>query len=257
MNLPTRTSPRQARSAKSLDLILDAAERLFHERGVAETSTVDVATEARVSVGRLYYWFPDKDAITYAVVQRSEQRLREFLPTVIVHDPDTPTPSMIEQVVPVIGRFFRQHPGSLAVLVRGPVDTVDHGRSLCALFEQLAAAVVEQRVPGMPTAERDLVACTVTRIVIAMMAEHVRADDEHGAVILDELVYVIAAYLHCRYPGRLDPVWTDPDEPIRPARRPIAFERRASPVYPALAPRDDVATVATVATVAAVAPGAG
>ncbi|MEZ5251311.1 MAG: TetR/AcrR family transcriptional regulator [Ilumatobacteraceae bacterium] len=92
VELPTRTSPRQARSAKSLDLILDTAERLFHERGVVETSTVDVAAAAGVSVGRLYYWFPDKDAVTNAVMQRAEQRMREFFDGVVLADERSSTP---------------------------------------------------------------------------------------------------------------------------------------------------------------------
>jgi AcrR family transcriptional regulator len=233
-NLPTRTSPRQARSAKSLDLILDAAEQLFHQRGVAETSTVDVASAAKVSVGRLYYWFPDKDAVTNAVMQRSEQRLREFLGSVIVHDPDTPTPDLLDRVIPLVGEFFKQHPGSLAVLMRGPVDPVDHGRSMCQYMESLAAAVVELRVPGVPAAERDLVAATITSIVLGILSDFVSLDDEAGRIVLDELRYVLAAYLHCRYPGHLDPVWANPAEPIRPSRRPVRFERPSKTVYPAL-----------------------
>ena len=233
-NLPTRTSPRQARSAKSLDLILDAAEQLFHQRGVAETSTVDVASAAKVSVGRLYYWFPDKDAVTNAVMQRSEQRLREFLGTVIAHENDTPTPDLLDRVVPLVGEFFKEHPGTLAVLMRGPVDPVDHGRSLCEYVESLAAGVVEQRVPGVPAAERDLVATTITRIVIGMMSEYVRLDDDAGRVVLDELRYVLAAYLHCRYPGHLDPVWDDPVDPIRPSRRPMPLDSPPMTIHPAL-----------------------
>ena len=233
-SLPTRTSPRQARSAKSLDLILDAAEQLFHERGVAETSTVDVAVAAKVSVGRLYYWFPDKDAVTDAVMKRSEQRLRDFLDKVIVHEPDVPTPDLLDRAVPLIGAFFREHPGSLAVLLRGPTDPVHHGRSMSTYFEQLAAGVVEARVPGIPSAERDLVASTITRIVLGMMAEYVRLDIEQGSVLLVETRYVLAAYLHCRYPGHLDPVWDNPDDPIRPSRRPVRFDRPPLTIHPAL-----------------------
>ena len=248
-NLPTRTSPRQARSAKSVDLILDAAEQLFHEHGVAETSTVDVAMAAKVSVGRLYYWFPDKDAITNAVMQRSEQRLREFLGQVIVDDPHTPTPTptptpdLLDRVIPLVGEFFRQHPGSLAVLMRGPMNPVDHGRSLCEYLESLAAGVVTQRVPGVPDAERDLVATTITSIVLGMMSDFVRLDDDAGRIVLHELCYVLAAYLHCRYPVHLDLVWDDPDDPIRPSLRPLQVDSPPMMIRPALAdmPADDAA----------------
>jgi AcrR family transcriptional regulator len=236
-SLPTRTSPRQARSARSLDLILDAAERLFHDRGVAETSTVDVASAAKVSVGRLYYWFPDKDAITQALMQRAEQRLRDFLDKLVVVDPEAPAGELLDRVVPMLGAFFREHPGSLAVLMRGPVDPVDHGGSMCDYVRSLAAAVLEARVPGIPDDERDLVAATITRIVIGMMADHVRADLEQGNLILLELRYVLAAYLHSRYPAAGDPVW-DAEHPalvpVRPSARP---PRSGRPVTPALMPQ--------------------
>ena len=94
--MATRTAPRQARSAKSLDLILDAAERLLHERGVVETSTVDVAAAAGVSVGRLYYWFPDKDAVVRAVLARAEHRLRTLLVEMLVRDSTPPRVELVE-----------------------------------------------------------------------------------------------------------------------------------------------------------------
>ncbi len=233
----TRTMPRQARSAKSLDLILDTAEKLFHERGVAETSTVDLAAEAEVSIGRLYYWFPDKVAVVHAVMRRSEQRLRDFLMATIVDEPATPTPDLLRQVVPLLGQFFKEHPGSLAVLMRGPVELDDAGEPLCQLFVEMAARVVHQRVPGIADDECSLVANSIVRIVLGMLAEYVAADDSWAPHVLDELMYILAAYLHCRYPGRLDAVWTDETDPIRPSRHPQTYPTPPTRVYPALTPR--------------------
>jgi AcrR family transcriptional regulator len=196
----TRTTPRQARSAKSLDLILDAAERLLQDRGVVETSTVDVATAAGVSVGRLYYWFPDKDAVVRAVLTRAENRLRILLVDLIVEDSEQPSPELLNRLLPAVGGFFREHRGSLAVLQRGPMDDADPGLPLRELFVGLIATAVESRVPDVATEERDLVANTVVRIIIAMLGECVRADEQQSAVYLHELEYVVSSYLRCRYP---------------------------------------------------------
>ncbi|MFM2069953.1 MAG: hypothetical protein RLZZ623_216 [Actinomycetota bacterium] len=232
----TRTKPRQARSAKSLDLILDTAERLFHEHGVAETSTVDLATAAGVSIGRLYYWFPDKDAVVLAVMQRSEQRLRDFLMSTVVDDPERPTPDLIQSVVPMLARFFVAHPGSLAVLMRGPVDYADAGQPLCQLFAEMAGSVVRKRVPGIPDEECLLVASSIVRIVLGMMAEYVAADESWAPHVLDELMYILAAYMHSRYPWHLDRVWSSDIDPIRPSRRPQRHKAAPGHVYPALTP---------------------
>lgn len=56
-------APRQARSAASLERILDATEALAAEKGFAETTMADVARRARSSIGALYTRFRDKDAL--------------------------------------------------------------------------------------------------------------------------------------------------------------------------------------------------
>src|SRR5829696_4668811 len=118
-SMATRTTPRQARSAKSLDLILDAAEGLLQDRGVVETSTVDVAAAAGVSVGRLYYWFPDKDAVVRAVLGRAEFRLRALIIDSVAEDARQPSDDFVGQSLKTLAAFFRQRRGSLAVLQRG------------------------------------------------------------------------------------------------------------------------------------------
>jgi hypothetical protein len=169
-----------------------------------------------------------------AVLNRAESRLSAFLVDMIVDDDELPTPDLISELLPAIGRFFRQHQGSLAVLQRGPVDGNDPSGRLRVLFVDLVAKLVETRVPGISALERDLVADTVVRIVIAMLAPYVRADDEHSDLYLDEAGYVVSAYLHCRYPRAIDPVWTDADDPIRPSRRPRTYSTAPRRVFPAL-----------------------
>ena len=199
--MATRTAPRQARSAKSLDLILDAAERLLHERGVVETSTVDVAAAARVSVGRLYYWFPDKDAVVRAVLARAEHRLRTMLIEIIVDDARPPRAELVDRLLPAVGQFFGEHPGSLAVLQRGPVDGNDPGGALCQVFVELLATLIESRVPDDPGGR--------TRSGREHRGAYHRLDacrlrarrPERRRSCLDEVAYVLSAYLHCRYPA--------------------------------------------------------
>jgi len=56
-------APRQARSAASLERILDATEALAAEKGFAATTMADVARRGRSSIGALYARFRDKDAL--------------------------------------------------------------------------------------------------------------------------------------------------------------------------------------------------
>jgi AcrR family transcriptional regulator len=69
-----KLSPRkqtvQARSAVTVEIIVEAAARILEERGLEGYTTNAVAERAGFSVGSLYQYFPNKDAITIALIHR-------------------------------------------------------------------------------------------------------------------------------------------------------------------------------------------
>ncbi len=69
-SLAPRKVPRQERSRLTVDRILVAAAQVFHEAGYTSATTNDIALEAGISVGSLYQYFPNKDAILVALTQR-------------------------------------------------------------------------------------------------------------------------------------------------------------------------------------------
>jgi TetR/AcrR family acrAB operon transcriptional repressor len=59
--------------------ILDAAERVFHDKGVAHASLEDIATEAAVTRGAIYWHFRDKAELFDAMMQRVVLPVEEML----------------------------------------------------------------------------------------------------------------------------------------------------------------------------------
>ena len=75
-----RKQPRQARSRALVEAILDATERVLAQEGSEATTTTRVAEVAGVSVGSLYQYFPSRDALLAAVIERRVERdEQEFL----------------------------------------------------------------------------------------------------------------------------------------------------------------------------------
>ncbi|MGH8445336.1 MAG: TetR/AcrR family transcriptional regulator [Solimonas sp.] len=70
-----RKQPAQQRSKQMVETLLRAAELEIGERGLDDTTTNHVAARAGVSVGSLYQYFDDKDAIVEALLQRHAARL--------------------------------------------------------------------------------------------------------------------------------------------------------------------------------------
>jgi AcrR family transcriptional regulator len=65
-----RKEPKQARSRQLVDAILEAAARVFEAHGYDATNTNRVAEVAGVSVGSMYQYFPNKDALVTALHER-------------------------------------------------------------------------------------------------------------------------------------------------------------------------------------------
>lgn len=66
---------RQQKSAETREKILESALELFREKGFAETSMREIATQAKVATGLAYYYFASKDAIVHAFYQRAKDDL--------------------------------------------------------------------------------------------------------------------------------------------------------------------------------------
>ncbi len=56
--------------------LVTSAMRLFHQQGLRRTSIADVAQDAGVPVGNVYYYFKTKDALRDAVIDRFMERQR-------------------------------------------------------------------------------------------------------------------------------------------------------------------------------------
>lgn len=52
------------------ELILDAAERVFHKRGVSRTSLQEIAQDAGLSRGAIYWHFENKGELFHAMMER-------------------------------------------------------------------------------------------------------------------------------------------------------------------------------------------
>ncbi len=63
-----RRTKEQALATRSA--LLDAAEQLFHERGVSRTTLQDIAMAAGVTRGAVYWHFADKGALFNAMLER-------------------------------------------------------------------------------------------------------------------------------------------------------------------------------------------
>ena len=78
-----QTSPRKAasqrRSRSTVDALVEATARVLIKEGYDRASTNKIAAKAGVSIGSLYQYFPSKEALVAAVIERHTQELSQVV----------------------------------------------------------------------------------------------------------------------------------------------------------------------------------
>lgn len=74
-----RKSVRQSRARDTIDAILQASSQILAKDGLVRLTTNHIATIAGVSVGSLYQYFPSKDAVVHALIEREFNRTVELV----------------------------------------------------------------------------------------------------------------------------------------------------------------------------------
>ena len=97
--LNRRKCPRQARSAVTVDAIFEGTLQVLLRAGSTRLNTTRVAERAGVSVGTLYQYFPNKQSLLYAVLERYLDRLMDMLEAACRSQHGRPAQEMTEAAV--------------------------------------------------------------------------------------------------------------------------------------------------------------
>ena len=107
----SRRIPVQARSRERVERVLDTAARLVDELGPEVVTTASIAAAAGVSIGWLYDFFPNRESIFDAVVERSFEKVTPLAEGVHAAMPNADWRETLDAVVWTLFDFYRVEPG--------------------------------------------------------------------------------------------------------------------------------------------------
>ncbi|MFE9247978.1 TetR/AcrR family transcriptional regulator [Streptomyces sp. NPDC007088] len=114
-----RERPRQQRSREKVDRVLRATAELLDAQPYEEIGTKGIAERAGVSVGVLYRYFPDKDAIAATLVRAWQERNVEVVAQICASPPGGGTAALFERLLDGFAQRFRTEPGYRRLWVYG------------------------------------------------------------------------------------------------------------------------------------------
>lgn len=107
-----RKLPAQSRSRQTYALLLEAAAQILVAHGEQSVTTNAIAERAGFSIGTLYQYFPDRDAILIALAERERERIsknvRDFFGQVAEGAP----PDAMRGMVRMLIRSFARRRGA-------------------------------------------------------------------------------------------------------------------------------------------------
>jgi AcrR family transcriptional regulator len=187
-----RKQPKQARSQKRVDQILDAAADLFAEVGYETATTNAIAARAGVAIGTLYQFFPNKDAIMDALMLRYIEGMRE----VMAFDLSQSITETVHQFVERFAEFQGQHAGFAPIFLTPGRTTLIHEEVVQRVDDALAAYF-----PTFEPIQRNRNARVLVAIVKVMMPLAGAPDHLPPAEVIAQVKTVLDAYIAAVFMG--------------------------------------------------------
>ncbi len=110
--------PQQERSRVTVDAILEAAAQVMREHGADALSTGAVAKRAGVSIGTLYQYFADKEAILDAIADNADAVFAAHLAAAMPRIMSAPIPEAIRLALEATFEVRRKDPALVREVLR-------------------------------------------------------------------------------------------------------------------------------------------
>ncbi|WP_410872303.1 TetR/AcrR family transcriptional regulator [Nocardia sp. A7] len=190
-----RKRPKQDRAKETRTRILTVAAHLFGTRGIGNTSTNRIATEAGMSIGTLYRYFNDRDEIvkelTDSLFLQVEERYSQLLTSSANQSPHESVVGLIRSAVDILV--------ANGPLVRALVaDLQFHGSGIPEFEPRLRMLVklyILQIIGPIKHADIDVMAFVVLNAGFATALRSVELDDAELDAIVAGTADMISAWI--------------------------------------------------------------
>lgn len=197
-----RRRPQRARGQQRVSTILDAAEQIFAEIGYEEATTNQIATHASTSIGSLYQFFPNKEAILHAVAERYHAGMIAMYDALVTPEvARLPLTQLSERLIGAMLEFGGAHIGFSRIILQAPANT-PLGAAASTLQHDLISrldALLAARAPWLAAEQRVLHATVsltaVNALLSLMIAQKASGNFEFAHALVGQANVLLVAYL--------------------------------------------------------------
>jgi AcrR family transcriptional regulator len=197
-----RKNASQDRSRATVAALIEATARILVKEGFDKASTNRIAAKAGVSVGSLYQYFPSKEALVAAVIERHHREIMQFVRGTLAQVTALPLQQAVRKLVTVAIEAHRVDPKLHRVLTeqiprtRQLEKVATFNRENYALFRAyLEAHRNEIRSLDLGLAAYVCVTSIEALTHTAVLYHSESFSDETFAALVDEATRLVVRYL--------------------------------------------------------------
>ncbi|HEY5934388.1 MAG TPA: TetR/AcrR family transcriptional regulator [Kofleriaceae bacterium] len=166
-----RKRPRQARSRATVDTILQASARVLVRRGFDGFTTNEVAAAAGVSIGSLYQYFPNKEALVAALIFRHIEEMNQAIFSELTRVALLPMPQAVRAVIELTFRAHAIDPELHQVLTEQVprVGRLAKLRELDGISQRMVAGLLAARRSELAIRDPEVAAFVIVSAIEAII----------------------------------------------------------------------------------------
>jgi AcrR family transcriptional regulator len=173
--LPTpRKLPKQERSQATVEAILTATTRILTEKGYDQLTTNRVADLAGISIGSLYQYFPNKEALIFSLADHHAHEMAQIAQQHLEGIEDSPIMDVLRQIVKAVLAAHAVNPKLYHVLHEQVPHSEEMRRSDDAKMEKPLRSFLAQRCDQLQPKNLDLTVFIIGRTIKTLI---------HGAML--------------------------------------------------------------------------
>jgi AcrR family transcriptional regulator len=191
-----RRTPQQERGERRVAELLEAAASVMAERGYDAATMTEIAERANSSIGSLYQYFPNKEAVVQALRKKYVEELEERWVPLVAQASRMSLKQLVDRLFDMIIDYIEKRPAYLPL--QGAAGGYRRDAASRDRLREQFAALFRERRPEMSKENAFRVANVTVQVLKAMNPLYVEAKGAEREEIVREFKSLLMGYLSSR-----------------------------------------------------------
>ncbi len=192
--------PQRERGIKRVATLLEAASSLFAEKGYDAVTMTEVAARANAPIGSLYQFFPSKDALAEAILNRFQGRLTEALDAIEARAATIAIAGLAEALLGLLTNL-QQERAAASTLIESRQGASTRVAEFRIALRERVMRILRAKFPDLPPNTAETMSMVLIQLIKAAARQDVENEAELRPRVLAELKYLMNLYITARMPG--------------------------------------------------------